>query len=260
MVRARQWVGTVENPPGSNCVVFWQPWTGGSNCGYGAWCAAFTSYVVTEVGAPYPPINGAPGLSYCPDGQLAAYRTGHEVGADGVEPGDSLIFSWEAFEVRSDGAYCLYGAYAGAPAGDHIGLFVGWLGGGYMQTIEGNTSSASWSDGGAVEERSDRHVSQICAYARHAALGSGGGGALPAPPAREDDDVYQTCLITTEGHPWKGSVFLCAGGVAMGMNDGALVADLQGRGLAGPTIPVEAWTVYGAYRVEYPSGPGAVPS
>lgn len=165
-------VGVTEQPPNSNNVPYWDPWGGN----YGAWCAAFVSYGYDATGTPLPPIDGAPGFSYCPSGQIAAFTTGHSVGEGGVEPGDTLIFSWEPWFYGADGvAYCSSGAYAGAPAGDHTGYFAGWLGGGYMRTVEGNTSQSSWDNGGAVMERTDRYTGQICCYARHAALGAGGG-------------------------------------------------------------------------------------
>jgi hypothetical protein len=246
-------VGMTESPPNSNlCSPYTDAW------GPGAWCAMFVSYCDETAGYPLPPINGPAGFSYCPDGQIAAYTTGHALDASQVEPGDGLIFSWESWHMEGGIAVCSYGVYSGAPAGDHTGLFVGWLDGGYMITVEGNTSQDSWDNGGAVLERSDRHTSQICCYARHDALNTGGGSTQP-PLEEEDDDLYKTCLVTTAGHPWNGSVFMVAGGRAVGMNDSALVADLQGRGLASPTISVEAWTIYGCYEVVYPSGPGAVP-
>ena len=139
----------------------------------GVRCLSATA--VKPAGYPLPAINGPAGFSYCPDGQIAAFSTGHSVGSEGVEAGDTLIFSWEPFYYGNDGvAYCSSGVYAGAPAGDHTGLFVRWLGDGYMLTVEGNTSQSSWDDGGAVLERSDRYAGQICCYARHAALGTGG--------------------------------------------------------------------------------------
>lgn len=71
--------------------------------------------------------------------------------------------------------------------------------------------------------------------------------------------MYSTCLITTEGSPWKGSVFMCAGGRAVPMSDPNIVANLQARGLAGPTIEVEEWDITGGYQYAEPMGPGQVP-
>jgi len=186
---SRQFVGMTESPPNSNlCSPFTDAW------GAGAWCAMFTSYCNAGAGYPYPAINGPAGLSYCPDGQYYAYTTGHSVGEGGVEPGDSLIFSWEAWHMENGYAVCSYGVYAGAPAGDHIGLFVQWLPGGYMQTIEGNTSQSSWDNGGAVMERTDRYPSQICCYARHEALNQGGSTKPPVVEDDEDDEMKLRCF------------------------------------------------------------------
>jgi hypothetical protein len=185
------YVGRTESPPNSNlCSPFTDAW------GPGAWCAMYTSYCNAEAGFPYPAINGPAGISYCPDAQVYAYTTGHSVGANGVEPGDSLVFSWEPWYYGNDGvAYCAYGVYAGAPAGDHIGLFVRWIDGNYMVTLEGNTSQSSWDNGGAVMERFDRHTGQICCFARHAALGQGGGGiSPPVVEEDEDDDMKLRCF------------------------------------------------------------------
>jgi hypothetical protein len=176
---AYSWVGTTENPPNSNlCSPFTDAW------GPGAWCAMAVSYWCQQGGAPLPAINGPAGFSYVPDGQVAAFHNGRSVGEGGAEPGDVLHFSWEPWFYGADGvAYCSYGVYAGAPAGDHTGLFVGWAGDGYMVTVEGNTSQSSWDNGGAVMERGDRHVSQICCYARHA--------ALEGPPTTPEDEMTE---------------------------------------------------------------------
>lgn len=177
-------VGVTEDPPNSNNVPYDDEW--GFNS---AWCATFVSWCCTQAGVPVPPINGPAGFSYCPDGQVSAFTTGHDVDINNVEPGDILIFSWEPFYYGSDGvAYCSYGVYAGAAAGDHTGFFSYWLSDGYMVTVEGNTSQSSWDNGGAVMERSDRYTGQICCYARHAALGSSTPPPVVVEPVRPKDD------------------------------------------------------------------------
>jgi len=167
-------VGVTEDPPGSNNVPYDDEWGFWS-----AWCATFVSWCCTTAGYPLPPIDGPAGFSYCPSGQIAAYTTGHETGESGAEPGDTLIFSWEPWHMEGGIAICSSGVYAGAAAGDHTGHLVAHLGGGALQTIEGNTSSLSWDNGGEVRERWDRYSGQICAYARHAALE---GGPSTTPP------------------------------------------------------------------------------
>jgi hypothetical protein len=185
-------VGKTESPPNSNlCSPYTDPW------GAGAWCAMFTSWCDAEAGYPYPAINGPAGLSYCPDGQVHAFTNGESVGAGGVQGGDSIIFSWEAWHMEGGIAVCSYGIYAGAPAGDHIGFFVEWIGGDYMRTVEGNTSQSSWDNGGAVMERGDRYAGQICCYWRPAAISAGGGGVTP--PKEEEDDFMMRLVIQRGG-------------------------------------------------------------
>jgi hypothetical protein len=195
---AYSFVGMTEQPPNSNlCSPFTDAW------GAGAWCAMYVSYCDAATGYPLPPINGPAGFSYCPDGQVYAFSTGHAVGEGGAEPGDTLIFSWEPFYYGDDGiAYCAYGVYAGSPAGDHTGFFAGWLGGGYMRTVEGNTSQSSWDNGGAVMERTDRYTGQICCYARHEAMSGGGPTPGPQPPVDELLEVEMFILAEAVRGLW----------------------------------------------------------
>jgi hypothetical protein len=247
-------VGVTEDPPNSNNVPYDDAW--GFNS---AWCATYVSWCAEQAGYPIPPINGPAGFSYCPDGQVAAFTTGHSVGEAGAEPGDTLIFSWEPFYYGTDGvAYCSSGVYAGAAAGDHTGFFVGWLGGGYMATVEGNTSQSSWDNGGAVMERTDRYTGQVCCYARHEALSGPPSGGGTQPPVEEDEDVYTALRVTSPG-PWQGGVFLCAGAYAVSISDGNLLANLQARGLCKPqVVEVADFDVFGCYQVVSASGPAAM--
>lgn len=245
-------VGMTENPPNSNlCSPFTDAW------GAGAWCAMFISWCCAETGYPVPPINGPAGFSYCPDGNVYAHSTGHAVGEGGVENGDILIFSWEPFYYGSDGiAYCAYGVYAGSPAGDHTGFFAGWLGDGYMRTVEGNTSQSSWDNGGAVMERTDRYTGQICCYARHALLNIGGGGGGTAPPQEEDeDDEMMRLLIRHE----DGSAYAVDGIKAYPISSGYTLQVLQSTGALmtqaqmdakGWTWDVDGGSINAAYEIQ----------
>lgn len=253
---ARSQIGTVEGP--GNSVPYWDWW--GANLG--SWCACFVSWCDEMAGYPCCPVDGPKGFVSCPNGTYHAYPQAEALPTDQLEPGDTVIFSWygwgfqDGVPIINDGS-----EWNGWVAGDHTGVFAYWIDrdAGLFACCEGNTSSLSYDNGGEVRERTDRYTSQVCAWWRPLALGNGWPPDVGPTPDQEDDDMYSTCLVTTEGHPWKGSVFMCAGGRAVGMNDGNLVADLQGRGLAGPTINVEAWTIYGCYEVVYPTGPGAVP-
>lgn len=205
-------LGVSESPPNSNvCSPYTDPW------GAGAWCAMFVDWTTAQAGYPVPPIDGPAGFSYCPNGQVYAVTTGHSVGEGGAEPGDILIFSWEPFYYGNDGiAYCSSGVYAGTPAGDHTGHFAGWLGDGYMRTVEGNTSQSSWDNGGSVLERTDRHVSQICCYARHALMGGGGaaGGGGTAPPKSTNLTELGMFLLAND----QRGIWLMGPGYAYGLN------------------------------------------
>jgi hypothetical protein len=221
----------------------------------GSYCACFVSYCGWHAGYPVCPIDSQKGFVLVSNGTVHSYENGEANPTLDLQPGDVILFSWYSWQWENGLPIITDPEWAGWVAGDHTGLFSHWIdqGSGQFATVEGNTS------GGVVAARSDRYTSQVCGWWRPPSM----EGAWPpdptVPPTGSDDDMYQTCLVTTAGHPWNGSVFMCAGGRAMGMNDGALVADLQGRGLAGPTINVEAWTIYGCYEVVYPSGPGAVP-
>ncbi len=245
-------VGLTEQPPSSNQTHHWTWW----GCNLGSWCAAAVSYWCWAGGYPLPVIDpacdpAASGFVGCMSGTVHAYTCGEVVGEP--EPGDVLIFSWYPWSIQGGVPIITSGEYAGWVAGDHTGLYVREAGGGYLVTVEGNTSQSSWDNGGAVMERQDRYWGQVCALWRPAIFG--GGGAPPPRPQPGDDDMYQTCQVVTAGDPWNGSVFMCAGGRAVGMSDPNIVANLQARGLAGPTIPVEAWDIYGGYEVIFPSGP-----
>ncbi len=243
-------VGLTEQPPNSNQVPYWDWW----GCNLGSWCGAFVSWCTAHAGYPLPVLDPscsgtATGFVSCPSGTVYAWNAGEE-GAP-AQPGDILIFSWYPWSVQGGLPIITSGEYVGWVAGDHTGFYVADMGGGYLRTVEGNTSQSSWDNGGAVMERTDRYWGQVCALWRPAVF----GGAAPGPPVLKDEDMYQTCLVTTQGDPWNGSVFMCAGGRAVGMSDGNIVANLQARGLAGPTINVEAWDIYGGYEVIFPSGP-----
>lgn len=180
-------VGVTEDPPGSNAVKYWVPWTG-SNYGYGPWCAAFVSWCQSVAG--YPPcwVDGPQGFTLVSNGTLHGYQTGGD-GATGLEaqrtldlqPGDTILFSWEPWEFR-DGIPTCVGEWDGYPAGDHTGFFAYWIdqGAGRFAACEGNTSASSWDNGGAVLLREDRYTSQVCGWWRQESIA--GGASPPEPP------------------------------------------------------------------------------
>ena len=170
-------VGLRESPPGSNNTHHWTWW----GCSLGPWCAAAVSYWRAHGGHPLPAINpacdpAAQGFVSCDYGTEHAWLNGQVPASP--EPGDVLIFSWHPWELQGGVPIITSGEYTGWVAGDHTGLFVAELGGGYLHTIEGNTDASSWDNGDGVYERHDRYWGQICALWRPE---GGGGSGVPIP-------------------------------------------------------------------------------
>jgi hypothetical protein len=137
---ALRWVGTKENPAGSNRVMFSQ-WYGVT----GAWCAMFVTYCGVKV--------GSKAFNKPPTGQLDkghyayvpyirdAARAGRDYLSITTKPvlGDLPLFDWQ-----NDGVP------------DHVGIFEKWISPGVFASVEGNTSgddSGSQSNGGMVAHR-----------------------------------------------------------------------------------------------------------
>ena len=152
-------IGTLESPRGSNRVKYWtvKPEWNGS-----AWCAAFIRWCLVQGGVKnYPPITNP---YYVPFVEQWG-RTNGKFITRNPSPGDLVIFG------KSDIAA-------------HIGFVEKPLADGWVQTIEGNTSSGttgSQNNGDGVYRRK-RGPSWIRGYVKvdYAALttvGSGGAGA-----------------------------------------------------------------------------------
>ena len=124
--------------PGSEAGRYWakkvnQAWLAGpSNTIW--WCMLFVSMCLDEIGQ----IDSIGGFSYNTDVTLNRNR-GRLVPVSAAQPGDVVIFNW---------------GFTGGT--DHIGFVERNLGGGRLQTIEGNTSSGaagSQSSGNGVWRR-----------------------------------------------------------------------------------------------------------
>jgi hypothetical protein len=118
------------------------------------WCNIFVSYCF-RIGAQVTLCAGfdgagvrRKGCAYVPTTAGWLRATGQWVGRAAPHPGDIAIFDWDA---------------AGVP--EHIGIVEKALGGGKFQSIEGNTSLASDSNGGAVMRRV-RLLSQVDGFGR----------------------------------------------------------------------------------------------
>lgn len=198
---ARTQVGVTESPPHSNEVPYWAWW----GCYLGSWCGAFASWAPATAGFPLPAIDAscssdATGFVLCSNGTYYAWTV---AGIPAIaQPGDNLIFSWYPWELRDGIPVINSGEWAGWVAGDHTGLFVADLGGGYIQTIEGNTGSNSWDNGGAVLERNDRYWGQVCALWRPANFEGDGSGAVTPPPAAA---TAPPPAASGSAPPWPGT-------------------------------------------------------
>lgn len=151
-------IGTLESPRGSNKIKYWSvkpDWNGSP------WCAAFVRWCLIQAGVPsYPPITNP---YYVPYVETWGRNNKRFIGSE-PNPGDLVIFG------KSDIAA-------------HIGFVERRLDDGWVQTIEGNTSSGtsgSQNNGDGVYRRK-RGPSWIRGYVRveFPALPDprGGGGA-----------------------------------------------------------------------------------
>src|SRR5690242_6069642 len=138
LAEAQKYIGTKENPPGSNRTPF-GVWFGVDGV---AWCNIFVSYCFA-VGGNYIIASGYPGgrgagiyagkgCSYVPTTEAWLRATGMWLGRSDPLPGDVAIYNWDGGEP------------------DHIGIVLEYLGGGDFKAIEGNTSAGNDSNGGEV--------------------------------------------------------------------------------------------------------------
>ena len=139
---ARRQIGTRESPPNSNNVRY-NTWYYGREVSGAAypWCMVFVQWVFDQAGVKLPVRTASCG---------ALMRSAQSAGCwvtKGYQPGDVVIYD-----------------FPGGAATDHCGI-VESVDGTYISAIEGNTSSASDADGGAVERRA-RKFAQIVGAVR----------------------------------------------------------------------------------------------
>ena len=134
---ARRQIGVKECPPNSNNVRY-NTWYYGREVSGNAypWCAVFAAWVFDQARVKLPIRTASCGAL-----MRAAQSAGQWVTGD-YRPGDVVIYD-----------------FPGGAKTDHCGI-VESVDGTYISAIEGNTSSASDADGGAVERRA-RKFSQI---------------------------------------------------------------------------------------------------
>ena len=139
---ARRQIGTRESPPNSNNVRY-NTWYYGREVSGAAypWCMVFAQWVFDQAKVKLPIRTASCG---------ALMRSAQSAGCwvtKGYQPGDVVIYD-----------------FPGGAKTDHCGI-VESVDGSYISAIEGNTSSASDADGGAVERRA-RKFSQIVGAVR----------------------------------------------------------------------------------------------
>ena len=139
---ARRQIGTRESPPKSNNVRY-NTWYYGREVSGAAypWCMVFVQWVFDQAGVKLPVRTASCGAL-----MRAAQSAGCWV-TKGYQPGDVVIYD-----------------FPGGADTDHCGI-VEAVDGTYISAIEGNTSSTSDADGGAVERRA-RKFSQIVGAVR----------------------------------------------------------------------------------------------
>ena len=139
---ARKQIGVKESPPNSNNVRY-NTWYYGREVSGAAypWCMVFVQWVFDQAGVKLPVRTASCG---------ALMRSAQSAGCwvtKGYQPGDVVIYD-----------------FPGGAATDHCGI-VESVDGTYISAIEGNTSSTSDADGGAVERRA-RKFAQIVGAVR----------------------------------------------------------------------------------------------
>ena len=139
---ARRQIGVKESPPSSNNVRY-NTWYYGREVSGSAypWCAVFAAWVFDQAKVKLPIRTASCGAL-----MRAAQSAGCWVTGD-YRPGDVVIYD-----------------FPGGATTDHCGI-VEAVDGTYISAIEGNTSSTSDADGGAVERRA-RKFAQIVGAVR----------------------------------------------------------------------------------------------
>lgn len=133
MELAASFIGTHEDPPGSNNVIFNTDYYGGPVFDPElAWCCAFVWDIFRMANASELFYGGGK-TAYCPNVANWARNNGLVVPYSNAEYGDLVLFDW-----NEDGK------------ADHIGFVVGLNDDSSLETIEGNTSDTDHSNGGYV--------------------------------------------------------------------------------------------------------------
>ena len=152
---AVSYIGTHENPLGSNNVIFNTDYDGHLLSGeWDRWCCAFVWDVFRMADASDLFFDGQR-TAYCPT--VAAWGAPYEVPYGSAQYGDIVLFDWDGDGVA-----------------DHIGLVLQLNNDGTLETVEGNTSDADHSNGGYVLQRT-RYRGSVCMVIRPQYQNGGNG-------------------------------------------------------------------------------------
>ena len=152
--------------PGSEAGRYWarktgQAWLAGPSTSIW-WCMLFVSMCFDEAGL----IDAIGGFSYNTDVTLShirAHPDAYFVSIADAEPGDVVIFDWDPDTAATD----------------HVGIVEANLGGGVLQTIEGNTSSGAYGSQSAGNGVWRRQRSYGIAYVIRPAWDNAGSSPEP---------------------------------------------------------------------------------
>lgn len=192
--------------PGSEAGRYWayrtgQSWLAGPSDSVW-WCMLFVSMCLDECGQ----IDAIGGFSFNTDytvNKVRQHPDAYFVSVYDAEPGDVVIFDWDGGGT------------------DHVGFVERNLGGGVLQTIEGNTSSGSYGSQSAGNGVWRRVRSSSIAYVIRPAY-SDSGVSTPAGPAditalqravrAEPDnvagpDTRARCYAVAAASNWGGRTF-----------------------------------------------------
>lgn len=125
VAKAKSYIGTKENPLGSNNVIFNTDYYGHAVSGSSyAWCCVFVWDVFRMCGASDLFYDGKK-TAYCPTLQAWGKKAGLSVPTSDVRAGDIVLFDWN-----------------GNKDPDHVGIATGIINNGVFPTVEGNINDA----------------------------------------------------------------------------------------------------------------------
>ncbi len=164
--RARSWIGTKEQPLGSNHVPGVTDWYG---IGNGPWCAMWLSRVFFDAGLPLP-ATIAKGFAYCPSG-VSWFKRQNRWKTSNPQPGDVVFYQWP-----------------GSDRAEHIGIVEGVNGDGSISAIEANTNTQGSAEGLYVMRQTRKRF--ILGYG----VPSFDGSSIPAPVPQNPNTNTDTWL------------------------------------------------------------------